>query len=317
MKPDWDALSAEFKDSQEVLIADVDCTADGNRVLCQKHGVQGYPTIKMFGPDEEEGVAYNGGRDLSSLRKVAQELGPSCSFSRKELCTPDQLTKLEKYAAKSQAWRDGKIAKLTKELAEKEMKHKELQMLVSTEYEVSKAEHEKVIKQYSLPIKLLTAATPGAEKYRGPRVEALKSAGSAQDAASGDAVTAKSQDSVKVKGKDSVKVKVEAKPEGGAVEAASEKVSYRPVVTNEIGHIRKLFSGMGPDGMMAKYADPVIENGVVMMEDLISMSDEDLRQLADAAGMSIGHRQRLVNFVKHIRQTQQDLRENTMLSGSR
>jgi len=45
MKPDWDALSAEFKDSPKVIIGDVDCTA-GGKPLCDKYGVRGYPTIK-------------------------------------------------------------------------------------------------------------------------------------------------------------------------------------------------------------------------------------------------------------------------------
>ena len=45
MKPDWDALGAEFKDHPKVVIADVDCTAAG-KPLCDKFGVRGYPTIK-------------------------------------------------------------------------------------------------------------------------------------------------------------------------------------------------------------------------------------------------------------------------------
>merc|ERR1712032_1705338 len=45
MKPDWDSLGAEYKDSTKVVIADVDCTAAG-KPLCEKYGVRGYPTIK-------------------------------------------------------------------------------------------------------------------------------------------------------------------------------------------------------------------------------------------------------------------------------
>ena len=49
MKPDWDALGAEFKDHPKVVIADVDCTAAG-KPLCDKFGVRGYPTIKCAAP---------------------------------------------------------------------------------------------------------------------------------------------------------------------------------------------------------------------------------------------------------------------------
>jgi len=45
MKPDWDTLGAEFKDSTKVVIGDADCTA-GGKSLCDKFGVRGYPTIK-------------------------------------------------------------------------------------------------------------------------------------------------------------------------------------------------------------------------------------------------------------------------------
>ena len=43
MKPAWDKLMAEYKDSKEVLIGDCDCTGDC-KSLCEEIGVQGYPT---------------------------------------------------------------------------------------------------------------------------------------------------------------------------------------------------------------------------------------------------------------------------------
>ena len=38
LKPDWDKLMSEFNDSATQLIADVDCTADGEE-LCNEQGM--------------------------------------------------------------------------------------------------------------------------------------------------------------------------------------------------------------------------------------------------------------------------------------
>ena len=40
MKPAWDQLGDEYAASSSVVIADVDCTAEGED-LCQEFGVQG------------------------------------------------------------------------------------------------------------------------------------------------------------------------------------------------------------------------------------------------------------------------------------
>merc|ERR1711943_151867 len=58
MKPAWDQLMEEFKDSKSAVVADVDCTV--HQDLCGKHGVQGYPTIKYGDPNKvEEAMALS------------------------------------------------------------------------------------------------------------------------------------------------------------------------------------------------------------------------------------------------------------------
>jgi len=98
MKPAWDKLMGEFSGNPNVLIADVDCTADG-KDLCEKHGVQGFPTIKYGDPDEMKD--YNGGRDFDSLKKFAEEsLGPQCGPGENiGLCSEKVRAKIEKYMA--------------------------------------------------------------------------------------------------------------------------------------------------------------------------------------------------------------------------
>ena len=159
MKPDWDALAGEFADSKTVLIADVDCTADG-KPLCERYGVQGYPTIKTFSSTDTEGTAYDGDRSLDALRKHAESLGPSCSVDRKDLCSAEDLAMLDKYAAMSQARRDAKILKLKNAIAKAIDAHEKVQKELQGKYEASNSALEKLREESKPVIKLLTAATP-------------------------------------------------------------------------------------------------------------------------------------------------------------
>ncbi|RKP22750.1 thioredoxin-like domain-containing protein, partial [Syncephalis pseudoplumigaleata] len=62
MAPEFVAAAAELKDDN-VRLAEVDCTAEAE--LCQEHGVQGYPTLKVF---RESGTGeYRGGRKASDF----------------------------------------------------------------------------------------------------------------------------------------------------------------------------------------------------------------------------------------------------------
>merc|ERR1719274_268206 len=95
MKPDWDKLMKQYKDSKTVLIADVDCTTEG-KDLCETHGVQGFPTIKYGDPSALED--YEGGRDFDALKKFAEEnLKPMCSPSNIDLCDDEKKAEIEKF----------------------------------------------------------------------------------------------------------------------------------------------------------------------------------------------------------------------------
>jgi len=85
MKPDWDKLMEEFKDSKTALVTDVDCTSDTGKGLCEKHGVSGYPSIKWGDPTDLKD--FEGGREYADLKKFADEnLGPSCGLDHLDLC---------------------------------------------------------------------------------------------------------------------------------------------------------------------------------------------------------------------------------------
>ena len=89
----------EFADSKTQLIADVDCTAEG-KPLCDANGVRGFPTLKWGDPAALED--YQGGRDLASLKKFAEEkLKPMCSPSNIDLCDDDKKAEIKKFMAMS------------------------------------------------------------------------------------------------------------------------------------------------------------------------------------------------------------------------
>ena len=70
IKPDWDKLMHEFDGSSTKLIADVDCTAEGEP-LCNDLGVQGFPTLKWGDPSDLQD--YNGGRSYEDLKEFAEK----------------------------------------------------------------------------------------------------------------------------------------------------------------------------------------------------------------------------------------------------
>jgi hypothetical protein len=95
MKPDWDALMDEYKDSKHGLVADVHCTA-GGKSLCEKHGVKGYPTIMWGQPfDLQE---YPGSRQTDALKQFALEyIGPVCGPDTLEMCDDAEKKSLAKF----------------------------------------------------------------------------------------------------------------------------------------------------------------------------------------------------------------------------
>eukprot|EP00747_Dinoflagellata_sp_TGD_P144837 gnl/TRDRNA2_/TRDRNA2_176538_c0_seq15.p1 gnl/TRDRNA2_/TRDRNA2_176538_c0~~gnl/TRDRNA2_/TRDRNA2_176538_c0_seq15.p1 ORF type:complete len:168 (+),score=66.29 gnl/TRDRNA2_/TRDRNA2_176538_c0_seq15:202-705(+) len=166
MKPAWDKLMAKWADKPGVLIADVDCTAEGKQ-SCENHGVQGFPTIKWGDPSALED--YEGGRDFAELNKFAEEnLKPMCSPSNIDLCDDEKKKKIQEL----QAMDPDALAKLITEkqgqidTAEKTFEE-EVEKLQKQyeELEASKTEKVKEIKASGLSLMkaVRAAAKPNAE----------------------------------------------------------------------------------------------------------------------------------------------------------
>merc|ERR1712023_602703 len=113
-KPDWDKLIEQFKDSSTILIADVDCTAEG-KSMCEEVGVRGYPTIKYGDPSDLQD--YKGGRDFAALEKFAGDLGPTCSPSNIDLCDEEKKAKIEEFKKLGAAKREDMIKEKDAEIA--------------------------------------------------------------------------------------------------------------------------------------------------------------------------------------------------------
>jgi len=110
------------------LIADVDCTVDEGKNLCEKFGVKGYPTIKYFSKDtSEEGESYDGPREYNKLKKFVKENSKDpCVVSTLEHCSKKEKTFIEEFTP----WDDAKVkeeaASYEKQIEEATSKHKEL-----------------------------------------------------------------------------------------------------------------------------------------------------------------------------------------------
>jgi len=110
MKPAWDELISEYEGSASALVADVDCTTDGGKELCETHGVQGYPSIKWGEPSAL--VDYEGDRELEALKIFASEnLKPLCGPNNLELCDAAKKKQITDLQAMSVADLDAEIEK--------------------------------------------------------------------------------------------------------------------------------------------------------------------------------------------------------------
>jgi len=98
IKPDWDKLGAFYnKPDSKALIADVDCTDDSAKSLCEKYGVQGYPTIKYFSKETSElGEKYEEAREYNALKKFVKKMSKDpCEVETQANCNKKEKTFIE------------------------------------------------------------------------------------------------------------------------------------------------------------------------------------------------------------------------------
>merc|ERR1719207_234534 len=159
MKPAWDSLAQSYKGSDKVVVADVDCTADNAKALCERFGVEGFPTIKYFNPPDEEGEDYSGGRGFDELKAFAEKLGPGCSASTIENCTEEQKAEIAEVQKMAPEKISEEIETIKKTIKDAEEAHEKLLEGLQAQYEKSNKGVEE-LKATSKPrLKLLKAAS--------------------------------------------------------------------------------------------------------------------------------------------------------------
>ena len=143
MKPSWDKLVAQYKDSKTAIVADVDCTTEG-KPLCEEHGVQGFPSIKWGDPSALED--YEGGRSFEDLETFAKEnLKPLCSPKNMDLCDADKKTQIDGYMKMDASVLEAEIEKKEAEAKEAEETFNAEVQKLQEKYE--QLEKEKTAKQ--------------------------------------------------------------------------------------------------------------------------------------------------------------------------
>jgi hypothetical protein len=145
MKPAWDELMTEWENSPIAVVADVDCTAAGEK-LCNDVGVRGYPTIKYGDPNDLQD--YNGGRDLDSLKKFASEnLGPVCSPANIDACAADTQAQMKKFVKFDIDELDEQITELEKKVKAEEAKYEQKEQDAQKMLKKAKVAKDKAIKK--------------------------------------------------------------------------------------------------------------------------------------------------------------------------
>jgi len=134
----------EFEDHENVLVADVDCTAEG-KSLCEDNGVRGYPTIKHGSPDNLQD--YEGGREYSDILEFAKTLKPLCSPAKRDLCDAADLAEIEKYEAMPLDELQKAVDEADKKIKETESKYKRQVDSLQKKYErYTKKKDKKIAK---------------------------------------------------------------------------------------------------------------------------------------------------------------------------
>lgn len=72
LSPEYDAAALALVDTG-ISLAKVDCTTEPNKPICERYGVKGFPTLKVFRNTDPKPADYNGGRTSVDIVKYMKK----------------------------------------------------------------------------------------------------------------------------------------------------------------------------------------------------------------------------------------------------
>ena len=159
MAPDWEKLSEKYSGNNQIDIAEVDCTE--HKDLCQKYGVQGFPTIKAFPIQSSDPEPYEGARSFDAFDAFVEGGGLSaiCTSLTKESCDADELKAIEDLEAIGSAAIAEKIASHEQAIADAEAAMKATTVELQAKFTAAQAVLKETVDSASLPLKQLKRVT--------------------------------------------------------------------------------------------------------------------------------------------------------------
>lgn len=97
MAPAWHELEAAHAQSDDTIIAEVDCTASETQSLCERFKINGYPTIKYSQAGYDGSLMdYEGEKSFEALLDfVGKHVKAACVAANRAACDPEQLEMLD------------------------------------------------------------------------------------------------------------------------------------------------------------------------------------------------------------------------------
>lgn len=119
----------------------MDCTVDDAKALCEKYGVEGFPTLKYFGKDASDlGEKYEESRDYNKLKKFVKSMSkPPCNVETLENCNKKEKAFIEETKDWDAAKKAEEHKNIESQLEAAKAKHKEEADLFEQQKEVAMA----------------------------------------------------------------------------------------------------------------------------------------------------------------------------------
>jgi len=159
MAPDWVSLSEKYSGNDLVDIAEVDCTE--NNDLCQKHGVQGFPTLRAFPIQSSDSDLYEGARALAAFEKFVDDgaLNAVCTSLTKDVCDAEGLREIEALEALGKTVVAERIAEHEKAITDAEAEMKATTERLQATFTDAQTKMKEAIDAAKAPLKQLKRVT--------------------------------------------------------------------------------------------------------------------------------------------------------------